>query len=719
MLVVMMMTSPLYLTAGLILFVLAGAVVFYVTWLRSRLQQLAWRNQSILGSVAEGVVGLDREGRVIFVNPAVIQLLGYGEADLVGKNFHALVQRDAHGQRVETPAEALLADSSVLQGEAFYVGNKGRLHRVEYTLANARDNSSGDYAVLTFRDITESQKSEIRLQEAIALFKNSSDAILICDKDNRVQWVNQAFTAITGYSLDEVMRKDPKFLSSGHHDPSFYAAMWRGLEKDHWAGEIWNRRKSGTLYLEWLSITVLREKRGDIAGFIAQFSEIASRRQVETEIRYRGNYDELTGLPNRHLLVERLDMALGEARRYEQRTGLLFVNLDRFKAVNDALGYRVGDQALQEVAKRLAGCIRETDTLARQYGDEFTVVLHRIESYTAADRLAEKIFNVLAEPFRNGTQTAQLGASIGIAIAPEDGTDVFALLKNADMALFRAKAQGRNHCQFYDPTLTAAALAHRVLAAELRATIENRQLTVHYQPILVLQDGRLIGAEALLRGWLPSQGWVAPEVLVHLAEEIGLIDALGGWMLDTVCEQLAAWKALGWDGFVTINVLGRQIADALSLETLQRTLAKHGLAARDMGLEVTEGLLLTDAKRACRWLEEIRGFGIQVSLDNFGTGYASLYYLRQMNPDRLKIDKSFMSELARSSPDQALVRAAIAAGQSLGMTVIAEGVEDADTLDFLKSLGCDQAQGNYFCPALPAGDFFALVQSHGGQWPVR
>ena len=403
--------------------------------LESRLRRLAHRNQAVLDAVAEGIAGIDHEGRIIFINPAALQMLGYGEAELLGANFHDLVHANTPCEGVAESCEVMRAMATTagskknLRGETFYAGKQGHLFPVEYTFAIVENDLPMDLFVLAFRDMTERRQTEIRLREAASVFEYSSDGIFICDRLNRIQRVNRAFTVITGYAPEDVIGKNPSILQSGRHDIHFYIALWYELlENNHWAGEMWNRHKDGTLYPEWLSITMIRDAQDGIAGFIAQFNDISSHKRVEDETRHRGNYDPLTGLPNRYLLLERLEMALREARRYQRQVALLFVDLDFFKTVNDTLGHSAGDHVLRDVAKRLTACIRETDTAARQGGDEFIVVLQDIEDDQSVAQIAGKIVNTLSDPFVIGRNAVYIGASIGIAISPQQGQDVVTLM---------------------------------------------------------------------------------------------------------------------------------------------------------------------------------------------------------------------------------------------------------------------------------------------------
>lgn len=444
---------------------------------------------------------------------------------------------------------------------------------------------------------------------------------------------------------------------------------------------------------------------------VAVVRDVTERKRAEEEIRYRANFDQLTGLPNRELLVERLTQAIRQARRDSRRLALLFVDLDHFKQVNDTLGHTLGDRLLQQAAERLKNCVRESDTVARQGGDEFVVLLQGIDQPRDAAQVAGKIISQLRDPFLLDDHVAHIGASIGITHFPEDGEDVLSLFRNADLAMYRAKDGGRNSFQFFEPAMTQAAMQRRSMESDLRLALDRGEFRLHYQPIYQLAGARLVGVEALLRWPHPRRGLVPPVDFIALAEETGLIRELGIWVLKQVCRQLAQWRDQGLDFYVSVNISSRQIPDALPLAWLQDLLAGHGLTPDRLVLEITEGVLLADTTRTQTWLEEARHRGFRISLDDFGTGYSSLAYLKRFPVDQLKIDRTFVGDMHRDPADRSLVEAILAMARSLGLEVIAEGVENAEQLALLRRMGCLLVQGHHFSPAIRAEDIGNLLLS--------
>lgn len=452
---------------------------------------------------------------------------------------------------------------------------------------------------------------------------------------------------------------------------------------------------------------------GQGSDLVAIVRDITERRRAEEEVRYRANYDQLTGLPNRELLVERLTQAIRQAQRSSRRLALLFVDLDHFKQVNDTLGHTLGDCLLQQAAERLKNCVRESDTVARQGGDEFVVLLQGIEHPRDAAYVANKIIGLLKDPFHLDDHVAHIGASIGITHFPEDGEDVLSLFRNADLAMYRAKDAGRNTFQFFEAAMTQAALERRRMEGDLRMALEREEFLLHYQPVYALEPDRLVGVEALLRWPHPQRGLIPPEDFIPLAEETGLIRELGIWVLEQTCLQMARWQAQGLALQASVNISSRQIPDALSLEWLQALLGQHGLGTERLVLEITEGVLLKDIVRTKAWLEKARNLGFKIALDDFGTGYSSLGFLKRFPVDKLKIDRAFVRDLDRNPADGGLVEAILAMARSLGLEVIAEGVENQAQLDMLRRMGCRYVQGNHFSAALPAQDIASLVPSPG------
>jgi diguanylate cyclase (GGDEF)-like protein/PAS domain S-box-containing protein len=560
----------------------------------------------------------------------------------------------------------------------------------------------------TLTDITEQKEAEERLREAATVFAASTEAIMVTDAEGVIKAVNPAFTQITGYPAEEAVGQTPRLLKSGHHGPEHYRAMWSNLLRDgRWEGEVWNRRKNGKIYPEWQSITAVRDTQGRTQEYVSVFSDITRRKLTEEEVRYRANYDVLTGLPNRSLLMERLELALQQAQREDRKLVVLFLDLDHFKQVNDTLGHAVGDKLLQEAAAVIRGCVRMSDTVARLGGDEFVITLDGIGHGEDADKIgakiAAKVIDALVAPFLIEGNEVRIGVSAGITLFPDDGQDVSTLFRNADLAMYRAKDSGRNNFQFFEAAMTRHALERRTLETELRHAFAAGHLRLYYQPIALLgAEARVGGLEALLRWPHPERGMVPPDQFIPLAEEIGLIRELGLWVANQACAQVARWRAQGLALRVAVNVSARQIPDGLHPEVLTELVGRHGLTPADLVLEITEGVVLADTDKTRTWLAAVREAGFALSLDDFGTGYSSLAYLKRLPVDYVKIDKAFVRDMTEDASDLALIEGILTICQRLGLKVVAEGVETRAQYEMLEGLGCTYAQGYLLSAPIPA-----------------
>jgi diguanylate cyclase (GGDEF)-like protein/PAS domain S-box-containing protein len=563
----------------------------------------------------------------------------------------------------------------------------------------------------TVHDVTERKASEQRLRQAASVFENTSEGVIICDPNMRIVAVNKAFTRITGYEEDEARGQSPKLLRSGRHEPEYYRRMGDSIRNSgRWQGEIWNRRKDGTDYPEWLNISAVRDEAGAIVNYIGVFSDITSIKESRDRLEYTAHHDALTGLPNRLLFRDRMEQAIATARRSGASVALLFVDLDRFKVVNDTLGHEAGDQLLQVVARRLSACVREEDTVARMGGDEFVVIQKDVGQPEDAALLATRILATVATPFSLAGHEIVTGLSIGISLYPQDGQGVGDLLKNADTAMYRAKEKGRHGYQYYSSEMATLGLERLELESDLRQALQRAELEVHYQPQVDLASGRIVGAEALARWQHPTRGTVAPAVFIPLAEDIGMIGAIGEWVLNTACADAKAWQEAGLPAVrMAVNVSGRQIGTDHVAELVRAALRRSALAPQFLEIEVTESVLMEDAARAISTLNALKEMGVALAIDDFGTGYSSLSYLKRFPVDKLKIDKSFVDGLENDRDDTAIALAVIAMAHSLRHTVIAEGVESEAQLAFLRAHGCDEGQGYLFSPPVPAQQFAALL----------
>ncbi len=568
----------------------------------------------------------------------------------------------------------------------------------------------GEDCMLTIaRDITERHQMQEKLQLAATVFESTAEGVLITDTRQRINAVNRAFSEITGYSEGEALGETPRLLASGLHDSAFYAAMWYQLTAEgHWQGEISNRRKNGEIYPSWLTISAVRNRDRFITHFVAVFADISSLKQAQARLDYQAHHDPLTGLPNRTLFESRLHTALTHSKAANSLGAVLFLDLDRFKHINDSLGHPVGDLLLKGIAQRLKDNLRDIDTVARLGGDEFIILLPGLHTDSDAEAIATKLLNSFSAPFQAGEHEFFISTSIGTALFPSDGADVATLIKNADAAMYRSKAKGRNRVESYTRDLTAQASERIALEHELRRAIERNELTLSYQPKISLLTQRLVGAEALIRWTHPTFGEVPPERFIPLAEENGMILQIGEWVLEQACEQLHQWnQAYDVFGPLSVNLAGAQLRQPNLVTRIENLLHQYALQPGCLQLEITENFIMSQTEEALSVLHRLKKLGVQLAIDDFGTGYSSLSYLKRLPLDILKIDQSFVRGLPDDPHDAAIVRAIIALGRSMQLTVIAEGVENLEQQQFLTDEGCEQIQGYIVSLPLRPDEFCA------------
>ncbi|MES9925818.1 MAG: EAL domain-containing protein [Candidatus Thiodiazotropha endolucinida] len=551
--------------------------------------------------------------------------------------------------------------------------------------------------------------AEEKLRLADRAFQNTAEGITVTDASGNIVSTNPAFEAITGYSHEEVLGQNPRVLKSGHHPDSFYKEMWDTLLlTGHWRGEIWNRRKNGDAYPEWLTISAVKDGNDETTHYVGVFTDISQIKEAQDQINFLAHHDALTRLPNRALFRERFDHALMHARRENASIALLFLDLDRFKTVNDTLGHPVGDQVLLEVSKRMNQIIRASDTLARLGGDEFVLLLEEQTDAQHAAVVARKLIDLFSRPMIIGEHELVVTASIGITLYPNDGDDPDKLIRHADRAMYEAKQQGRNTYRFFTQALTEGALERLMMENDLRRAVARNELILHYQPIVNLETRQLQGIEALVRWQHPEQGLIAPGLFIELAEEIGIIGEIGQWVLRAACSQLARWDR---DGFkvprISVNLSVQQIDREGLITMVSEELNSSGLSPERLELEVTESMLIRNPELSRTVLSELRTIGVKFAIDDFGTGYSSLAYLKLLPLDHLKIDQSFVRDIGKDANDEAIVRAIIAMSKSLGLESVAEGVEEAHQARFLQQAGSDLAQGYLYSRPLPADEIFS------------
>ncbi len=548
------------------------------------------------------------------------------------------------------------------------------------------------------------RRAEAQLRLYAKVFTSANEGMMITDAQSRILAVNPAFTEITGYVAAEVVDQWPSMLKSGRQSEDFYRQMWAELAASgQWNGEVWNRRKDGVLYPEWLSIAAVRDEQGEATHYIGVFTDISERKQSEERIRHLAHHDALTGLPNRILLEDRIKQAILKSRRSELPTAVIFIDLDRFKNINDTLGHEVGDNLLMQAAERGLASLRETDTLCRLGGDEFVVVLPELEHVQDAMHVARKLLAEFSRPYLLAGHALTVTASAGVAVCPDDAQSVSDLLRLADAAMYRAKEEGRNTVCFHSAGVDEASLGELLLENDLRMAVARNELAMYFQPKVDAASGRLVGAEALMRWAHPKHGMISPARFIALAENSGLIAMLGEWAIETVCAQQRAWLDAGLAIVpVAVNVSAQQFSQQDVPRMVAGKLARHGLRTGDLSLELTESLLMRNTARAAGILRALHEMNIEIAIDDFGTGYSSLSYLNQFPVQLLKIDRSFVSEIDARGNHPKLASAIIAMAHELGLKVIAEGVETDAQRDFLLAHGCDQFQGFMYGRPEPA-----------------
>ncbi len=692
--------------------VLAAGAVVYGAMKRRELQaasrmaaahqdkERAWKiAEAIANCSTDAIFAKDLQGRYLFVNRELCKALGRTPQQLLGSDSTGLLPADQVRRLLEDDAAVLRSDRPVSIETRLTLGGRDRVYACNKgRLTDDEGRTIGVYGVCS--DITERRDLQQRMRQWATVFEDIRDGVVITDPRGCILLVNRAFTTITGYADTEAVGASMQLLHSGRHDKAFYEAMWASLtQAGHWQGEIWNRRKTGEVYPEWLTISAVREDDGGVTHYVGVFTDISRLRDSEAQADWLAHHDPLTRLPNRMLLQSHLEQVLLKASRHESLTVVMVIDLDGFKTVNDSLGHPAGDELLVCVAERLKKRLRHTDFLGRLGGDEFLVIL---DSGSGAERIATLAGDLLAAvsaPIALSCgQDAYLTASIGISTFPDDGSaSAVELLRDADAALYRAKDMGRNRFCFYTDDMNGKAMAKLDLEAALSRAIERDELLLHYQPKVDARSGETVAAEALLRWNRAGVGLVSPGEFIPLAEHSSLILAIGAWVIDTACRQIRTWMDAGLPVVpIAVNVAARQFAAGDLDAVVAGALEQHRVPARCLELELTEGMLISNPQAGTQMLQRLRDLGVKVSLDDFGTGYSSLAYLQQFPIDALKIDQSFVRRIGEQPDGEALVDAVIGLAHRLRLRVVAEGVETPAQRDHLRRQGCDEMQGYHF-----------------------
>ncbi|MDT4290082.1 EAL domain-containing protein [Methylomonas sp. MO1] len=653
----------------------------------------------------------------IRVNNCLCRMLEYSEQELRGMNWAQLTHPEDLAADLEQFNRVLANEIDGYSLEKRFISRTGKIIPTKLVAGCVRKpNQEVDYLTAMVEDITDRKNAEREIGIAATIF-DSQQCMLVSDANELILRVNSAFTRITGYSQEEVIGQNPRLLKSGRHDASFYDAMWKSINtQGMWEGEIWNRRKDGNVFPEYLNITAVKDSKGTVTNYVATFTDITQIKAAETEIRNLAFYDPLTSLPNRRLLSDRLKQAVNSSMRNGKTASLLFLDLDNFKTLNDTLGHDIGDLLLEQVATRLTSCVRECDTVARLGGDEFVVMLedlseHAMEAAEKTEFIANKILAALNEPYQLGQHPYRNTPSIGIVLfngREQQSNDE--LLKQADIAMYQAKKSGRNGICFFDPQMQDNISARAVLESEVRNALEDKQFTLFYQA-QIDHLGNINGAEALIRWQHPKRGLLLPNEFISLAEETGLILPIGQWIFETSCKLINAWQAneITKHLVLSINVSAKQFQQTNFVAKVEAAVQRHAIAPGRLKLELTESMLLGDIEDTIKKMTALNALGVYFSLDDFGTGYSSLQYLKRLPLHQLKIDKSFVRDIATDASDQAIVRTIIAMARTLNLNVIGEGVETEEQKQFLIDNGCTHFQGYLFSKPLPLEQFEMLL----------
>ncbi len=654
---------------------------------------------TIVEQSGEAIVTTDVHQRISNWNAAAEKVFGYRFDEVQGNTLEFLDMESV------SAAQEDYYRSQTRNGDTIHV----------LQTASPLLNDSGECIgeILMFHDVTRERQDHEQLQLWSLVYRHSGEAIVISDASNRILSVNESFTRITGFSAEEAIGQNPNLLASGRHTPEFYQQMWETLQSEgHWKGEIWNKRKDDSVYPEWITITTLRDESGKPTNYIAIFSDASSYKEKEARIHFLAHHDALTGLPNRTLLQDRLEQAVSKARRDGDKIAILFIDLDRFKVINDTLGHHVGDLLLKEVAQRLNASVRDSDTVCRQGGDEFIIVLPEIEEMSDVAHVAQKILENISNEFLLEGEHLRVTPSIGISVFPDDAERIDVLIKNADTAMYHAKESGRANFQFFTESLNTILTERLELERDLASALANNELELYFQPQVDLISGKLLGAESLLRWHHPVRGFVPPDLFIPIAEEAGLINSIGLWVLEEMLRKAEAWKFdRQFNGIVfSANVSPRQLDDISFVENVEKLFRRYNYPPECIELEVTETAVMEDIHRSITTLSELKELGLHLAVDDFGTGYSSLNYLKRLPIDRLKIDRSFISDIPEDKNDVTITRAIINLAQTLNLGVIAEGVETEEQANFLRQAKCHEAQGYLYSRPLSAADFVEFVR---------
>ncbi|MBL7003287.1 MAG: EAL domain-containing protein [Gammaproteobacteria bacterium] len=666
-----------------------------------------------LENIDSALILLNIKGNLISANRAFYDMIGSESGSGIGHHIlellHPCCQRE--GCPVAQAIEAPYDDIIIMEMDNIHNPMSAP---AEFKIKVIKENNLLPSGILmSIHDLTYSRKIEDEQQVAASVFNNTLNSILIADSKGVIQQVNKSFTEITGFTSEEAIGNTPRLFKSEHHSESFYSALWDDVIKHgKWEGEIWNRRKNGEVFTAWQSITAVKNNKDEIKHYIGVMSDITEQKLSAERISYLAQYDVVTELPNRSLLEDRIQQLIKHARREDLQLAILFIDLDRFKRVNDSLGHPFGDKILKHVSSLLLSCIREQDTVGRLSGDEFIILVEVADSFLGAELVAKKVLKAFNKPLTLEGHTVQVGTSIGISLFPNDGDTFSELIQRADFAMYQAKKMGGSQYHFFEKKLSDSISKRHLIEVELREAIESGQLRTFFQPQFDLKSGCLSGSEALIRWLHPVRGLIGPAEFLSVAEETGLIVQIGEWILNDACKFYKSWidKKLT-PGVLAVNLDGQQIQQDGLVDLVNDIIISSGLPVSNLELEITEGYIMKEVERDLNVLNELRSLGVSIAIDDFGTGQSSLSYLKHLPINKLKIDRSFIMDIPQDSNDQAITQAIIAMGKSLGLKLIAEGVETEQQEDFLMNCGCYNVQGFRYSKPLAAEEFENLLVS--------
>jgi diguanylate cyclase (GGDEF)-like protein/PAS domain S-box-containing protein len=675
------------------------------------------RLRTITQHMAEGLYVMDRQGRIIHVNEAACSTLGYSEQELIGQQAHRLFHRYSAGETLA--ADACPVYKKPISGEVYrgeqegFATRNGDIVPVSLVASPLREEDSITGAVVLFRDVSKEHEARERLRKADIAFRNLGEAVVLTDAEGSIQAVNQAFTTITGYAEAEVLGRNPRILQSGRHDRRFYERLWETLlSEGRWEGEIWNRRKNGEVFPEWLRITAVYGAADLVLGYVSVFSDVSESRANQERLEHLAYYDGVTGLYNRNAIMDMTATALREAAASGRRLALMYLDVDRFKRINDMVGHQTGDALLRVIGARIQAVLRSDEHVARLGGDEFVMLVHDNEEQSRPTRIAHILLAAIRRPLSLEGRLFHLSASIGIAVYPDDGDEPGSLLKHADAAMHLAKSQGRDVYRYFTSAIAQETTRRFEMEVDLRAALRRDELRLVYQPKVSLTNGAVVGLEALLR-WCPPGGQMrAPGYFLDVARDAGLMQPITEWVVHEAVRQCKVWRSSGLAcGRMSVN-LDVGSCEPRALEgLLLETVHEAGIEPKDLELEIVETAMQSDAETLAFWRRLVDA-GFEVSIDDFGTGESSLGRMKHLPISTLKIDRSFVSDLEADADDRAMIRTIIAMTKTLGKSVIAEGVETEAQLRFLMRSGCDAVQGYYLSRPVFPEQLEELLRGH-------